>query len=167
MSDGSVDPPLSALRSQADFEQALHWSLGHAQSTRSRRLTWLDPDFASWPLNDPGLLQALEDWLRLPQRKLVLLARDYAPLQRLYPRFVTWRRQWTHAIEAWSPSAGVEVRLPTLALDDQRLCLQVFDTTHWRGRLSLDERAVRQWHDEIDAILQRCEAAFPAHPLGL
>jgi hypothetical protein len=48
-----------------------------------------------------------------------------------------------------------------LLIDDQRLCLQVFDTTQWRGRLSLDERAVHQWHDEIDALLQRCEAAFP------
>ena len=37
----------------------------------------------------------------------------------------------------------------------------------WLRRLSLDERAVRQWHDEVDALLQRCEAAFPVRPLGL
>ena len=167
MSDDRIEPPLSALRSQADFDQALLWAVDHAARERSRRLTWLDADFASWPLDNPALLQALDVWLRLPQRRLVLLALDFAPLQRLHPRFVAWRRPWSHAIDAWSPSDGVDVHMPTLVLDDQRLCLKVFDKTHWRGRLSQDERAVRQWHDEIDAILQRCEAAFPAHSLGL
>lgn len=166
MSDEAA-PPLSALRSQADFHRALHWSLGWAVATRARRLTWVDPDFSTWPLDDAALLDALATWLRLPQRRLVLLARDYSQLQRQHPRFVRWRRDWVHAIDAWTPSEGVDTRLPTLLIDDQRLCLQMHDTTQWRGRLSLDEHAVRQWRDEIDAHLQRCESAFPAHQLGL
>lgn len=170
--DGPADAPAgtappSALRSRADFESALRWSLGHALVERSRRLIWLDPDFAHWPLGDPAILDALTQWLRLPQRRLVLVAHQYTAVERLHSRFVTWRRPWSHAVEAWSPSEGTEVRLPTLALDDGRLCLQMFDTTQWRGRLSLDERAARQWRDDIEVLLQRCEAAFPAHPLGL
>lgn len=166
MSEHAV-PPLSALRSQADFHQALGWSLGQAVAARARRMTWVDPDFGAWPLDDDTLLETLGTWLRLPQRRLVLLARDYSQLQRQHPRFVSWRRDWAHAIDAWSPAEGVEARLPTLLIDDQRLCLQMHDTTHWRGRLSLDEHAVRQWRDEIDALLQRCESAFPVHHLGL
>jgi hypothetical protein len=65
----------------------------------------------------------------------VLVAHRYDGLARQCPRFVAWRRNWSHAIDAWSPSEGVDVRLPTLAIDDDRLCLQVFDSTHWRGRL--------------------------------
>lgn len=160
-------PPLSALRSAADFEAALHWALGHALATRSRRMLWLDANFAAWPLNDSRLHDALTAWLRLPQRKLVLLAHSYDAVHRLHPRFVAWRRNWAHVIEAWSPSEGVEARLPTLLIDDRSLCLQIHDSTQWRGRLSLDEKAVRQWHDEVDALLQRCEAAFPVHQLGL
>lgn len=157
----------SALRSKADFHAALRWSLGHALANRSRRMTWLDPDFAIWPLDDPALLDALAQWLRLPQRRLVLVAHRFDGLARQCPRFMAWRRNWSHAIDAWSPSEGVDVRLPTLAIDDDRLCLQVFDSTHWRGRLALGEAAVHQWQDEIDALLQRCEAAFPVHQLGL
>lgn len=157
----------SALRSKADFHAALRWSLAHALANRSRRMTWLDPDFSIWPLDDPALLDALAQWLKLPQRRLLLVAHRYDAVARQCPRFVAWRRDWSHAIEAWSPSEGVDVRLPTLLIDDGRLCLQVFDSTHWRGRLALSETAVHQWQDEIDAVLQRCEAAFPVHQLGL
>ena len=172
MTDDTSAPPApgeppSALRSRADFHAALRWSLGHAIASRSRRLTWMDPDFAIWPLGDAALLQDLTTWLKLPQRRLVLIAQRFDAVPRLHPRFVTWRRDWSHAIEAWAPSDGIDVRMPTLAIDDDRLCLRVFDSTHWRGRLSFDEHAVRQWRDEIDALLQRCEAAFPVHHVGL
>lgn len=163
----AAQPPLSALRSQAEFHQALGWSVQHALRTRARKLTWLDPDFSLWPLDDVRLLEDLSAWLRLPMRRLELLAHDYARVERQHPRFVAWRRTWAHAIDAWAPGVGVEARIPTLLLDDKALCLQVFDTAQWRGRLSLDERAVRQWRDEIDALLQRCEPSFAAHQLGL
>jgi hypothetical protein len=166
-SDRATDPPLSALRSQADVVAAARWSIDHALAARSRCLTWIDPDFSFWPIGDSALLDALTAWLRLPQRRLVLLAHEYVQIERQHPRFVAWRRNWAHAVDAWTPSSDNEVRLPSLLIDEQRLCLQVFDATHWRGRLSLDERAVRQWHDEIDALLQRCEAAFPVRTLGL
>lgn len=167
MSAPGTEPPLSALRSPADFEAALRWAAGHALQTQSRRLTWLDPDFSFWPLDDDVLLETLTSWLRLPQRRLVLFAHDYTQVERQHPRFIAWRRTWSHRVDAWAPSDRTEVRLPALLIDDQRLCLQIFDSTHWRGRLSLDERAVRQWHDEIDALVQRCEPSFPVQPLGL
>ena len=162
-----AQPPLSALRSQADVAEATRWLLRQALAHRARRLTWLDPDFSIWPLGDPDVLDALTAWLRLPQRRLVLVAHGYVQVERQHTRFVSWRRNWAHAVDAWSPSEGVDVRLPSLLFDDGPLCLQVFDSTHWRGRLSVDERAVRQWHDETDALLQRCEAAFPVRQLGL
>lgn len=159
-----VTPP---LRSPADFERGCLWALEHALQSRSRCMTWIDTDFSAWPLDHAQLIETLGAWLRLPQRRLVLIARDYAPLQRRHPRFVAWRRNWSHAIEAWSPSEGVDLQLPTLLIDDHRLCLQVFDVAQGRGRITLDESAVRQWSDEIDALLQRCEAAFAVHHLGL
>lgn len=156
-----------ALRSKDDFESAVRWGLGHALAARSRRLVWVDPDFSAWPLDDVVVLDRLAEWLRLPQRKLLLLARSFDGVARRHPRFVAWRRDWSHAIEAMAPSEGIDANLPTLCIDDDRLCLQVFDTQHWRGRLQLDDHAVRQWRDEIDALLQRCEPSFPVHTLGL
>lgn len=166
LDNGGTAPP-AALRSRSDFHQALRWGLDHATANRSRRLLLVDPDFAAWPLDDAALLQSMTAFLQLPQRRLLLLAYRFDTVQRGFARFVAWRRNWAHAVEAWSPPADTEVRLPTLAMDDDRLCLQIFDTTHWRGRLQLDDREVRHWRDEIDALLQRCKAAFPVHHLGL
>lgn len=168
MNEDSALPTMpSALRSRADFHDALRRLLSYAHTHRSRRLIWLDPDFSAWPLDDAAVLDVLTRWLRLPQRRLVLLAQTYETLARQSPRFVRWRRDWAHAIDTWSPSEGVQVLLPTLAIDDDRLCLQVHDKLSWRGRLALDEAAARQWRDEIDALLQRCEAAFAVQTLGL
>ena len=167
MNDPAVQPPLSALRSKADFEAALQWSLRHALAARARRMVWVDTDFAAWPLDDPALLETLTAWLQLPQRRLLLLAHHFSWVERQRPRFGAWRRTWSHAIEAWTPSEGVEAKLPLLVIDDKQLCLQVFDIEQWRGRLSLDERKVGQWRDEIDVLLQRCEAAYPVQHLGL
>lgn len=168
-SDATASDPAGApeLRTPGDFEPAVLWALDHALDGRARRLTWVDPDFVNWPLDQALVLERLAAWLRLPQRRLVLVARDFGQMPRRHPRFVAWRRDWSHAVEAWSPSEGVDVALPTLLFDDQRLCLQVYEPAVGRGRITLDESAVRQWRDEVDALLQRCEAAFPAHHLGL
>lgn len=168
MTDDPIPAPMpSALRTREDFHAALRWALAHALAQRVRRLYWLDPDFAAWPLDEAWVLEPLTAWLRLPQRRLVLVARTYEQVARQHPRFVRWRRDWAHAIEAWSPAEGAELPLPTLLIDSGPLCLQLHDSQQWRGRLALDEAAARQWRDEIDALLQRCESAFAAYTIGL
>jgi hypothetical protein len=128
---------------------------------------WVDADFSDWPLDDPALLQALTDWLRLPQRRLLLLAADYEHLPRRHPRFERWRVDWTHAVEAWTPPPELADRLPRLLLDDGPVCVQLFDAQHWRGRAETDQRAASLCRQEIDAVLQRSETAFPVRRLGL
>jgi hypothetical protein len=162
-----ASPAPSALRSQADFDEALRWALRQALQQRVRRIVWLDTDFSAWPLDDAAVLQSLQAWLQLPLRRLVLIARDYQEVPRRHPRFVAWRRNWSHAIDAWTPQQGEQTELPMLMIDDGGLCLHVLSRNPWRGRLSHDLAAMHQWHDEIDALLQRCEAAFPVHQLGL
>lgn len=167
MSDDPLPAMPSALRSVADFHEALGWMLAYATRERSRHLIWLDPDFETWPLDDAALLASLAAWAQLPRRRLTLIAHGFDAFARRCPRFVRWRRDWTHVVDAWTPSEGAQVNLPTLAIDERRLCLQLFDRQHWRGRLALDEAAVQQWKSECDALLQRCESTFAAHPLGL
>lgn len=162
MSDERTPP---AIDSRAAFGSAVRWALEHAERTGARRVLCVDPDFADWPLDEPALLATLTAWLRRPQRRLVLLAGDYEGVPRRQPRFVAWRADWAHAVEAWSPAERVE--LPTLVLDDGELCLRLVDHLHWRGRVELDSRSARLWRDEIDAVLQRSEPAFPVYRLGL
>jgi hypothetical protein len=160
-----MTPP--GIDSRAGFVAALHWGFEQASAAGARRIVCVDPDFAEWPFDDTGLQAQLTAWLKLPGRRLVLLARRYDELPRVQPRFVAWRRLWSHAIEAWSPQDGDTVELPTLLFDDQRVAVQLIDRVHWRGRAETDARAARLWRERIDAVLQRSEISFAANALGL
>lgn len=160
-------PPPPPVTSRGEFEAALRWGLTAAAAGAARRLHWLDPDFATWPLDDGALIADLTAWLRRPQRRLVMLARDYEAMPRLHPRFVAWRRDWVHAIDTLALPQDVQLELPTLLVDDGPVSVHLIDAVHWRGRASLDERAATLWRETVDALLQRSEPAFPAHHLGL
>lgn len=160
-----MTPPV--IDSRTGFIAALRWGFEQSIAEGARRIVCVDPDFGAWPFDDIGVQAQLTPWLKQPGRRLVLLARHYDELPRLQPRFVAWRRLWAHAIEAWSPQAGDAVELPTLLFDDQRVCVQLIDDTHWRGRAEFDVRAARLWSERIDAVLQRSEVSFAANALGL
>jgi hypothetical protein len=162
--DTSGPPPIT---SRAEFSAALRWGFEQAIAGGARRIACVDASFAEWPLDDPALHAELAAWLRLPQRRLVLLAADYAAVPRRHPRFVAWRALWAHAIEAWSPPEGDAMDLPTLLVDDRAVSVQLHDAVHWRGRAALDARGARLKLDEIDALLQRSQPAFPVNSLGL
>lgn len=158
------DAPI--IESRAEFRAAIDWGVQAAAERGARRLCFVDPDFADWPLDDPALLGLLTSWLQRPQRRLVMLAESYGDVARSKPRFVVWRRLWAHAVDAWSPQ-DQPADLPTLLLDDGPVCVAVFDRLHWRGRCAVDARTAQLHREKIDAVLQRSELAFPVNQLGL
>jgi len=160
----SHTPP--EIHTRADFDAAVLWALQNALARQSRRLLLADCDFADWPLGQPEVLEALQRWLRLPQRRLVLLAANYTEVRRRHPRFVVWRTDWAHAVEAWSPPAEMAA-LPSVMVDDGPLCLHRLAKTPLRASVALDAHAARAWREQLDAILQQSEAAFPLRTLGL
>ena len=171
MSDGSVSPnqqPLPpAIQTRADFAAAIHWAVRAAAERGARQMVWVDPDFADWPLNEPVLHEALTAWLATPRRHLLLLAEDYDVLPRRHPRFVSWRRNWAHAIEPRIQAEDQSAGLPTLLIDDGPVLLQLLDRVRWRGRCALDKRQASHWREQIDALLQRSAPGFAVSQLGL
>ncbi len=107
------------IDSRAAWQAALRWGLDAAMARGARRITCVDAGFENWPLDDPALLQRLTAWLRLPQRRLVLLARQYDEVPRRFPRFTAWRRDFAarHRSLAGRPRT-VRQGLPSLLVDD-------------------------------------------------
>jgi hypothetical protein len=155
------------IDSRSGFVAAVHWGFDTAIAAGARRIVIVDRDFAEWPLDDPVLHERLTAWLRLPKRRLVLLAHDFDAVPRRHPRFVRWRADWVHAIDAFSPPAEDPVELPTLLVDDGAISVQLIDAVHWRGRAEHDPRQAQLWRESLDAVLQRSEPAFAANRLGL
>ena len=165
--DGKAAALQRPIESRADFVAAVHDTVSLALAHATRRMVWVDADFAEWPLDDPVLLQALKDWVRLPQRQLVLLAAGYDDLRRRRARFTAWVRLWSHAVTSFSPSPDDVAELPGVLWAEGAGLVHLLDPVHWRGWASSDVAQQGQWRDRIDAFLQRSTPAFPVTTLGL
>ena len=164
----SAPPSPPAIAGPEDFAPAIRWGVQTAIADGARCITAVDIAFGeNWPWDDAALLSALAGWLRLPQRRLVLLAAGYDDFARLHPRFVVWRRDWSHAISPFVAPEELTGTLPTLLLDDRRVSVVRLDPVQGRGRASLEPRTRLHWHDPVDAVLQRSSPGFPVTTLGL
>lgn len=136
-------------------------------SLAAAREVWLiDHRFDDWPLDDPQVLAALGAWLRQGGRRLQVLGVDFDATARALPRWVRWRRDWSHAIDAHRPvEGGLPPALRGLWLDG--LGLQRLDAPDWRLCLFTESVQVCAVQREIADFLQRCEPAWPATTLGL
>jgi hypothetical protein len=152
---------------QAGLAQALYALLGEAVARGARRVCWCDLDFAAWPLGEPDWIALLTRWARVGGRELVMVAADYRAVERLHPRFVAWRRDWSHVIQCLVPDESRRADPPTLWIDSLDQALRVFDRDHWRGRAGFDRVDRQRAREEFDAISQRATPGFSAVVLGL
>lgn len=155
-----------ALAGRDDFRRAVTEVLQALPGSPVREAWLVDTDLADWPLGDPAVLEALVRWLRQPQRRLYLLAADFAPLARAQPRFAAWRRDWGHAVHCASPGDGEPRDLPCLLVAAPQ-CLELFDRERWRGVLDADRSKTTQRLEWVAAISQRSVPAWPVDTLGI
>jgi hypothetical protein len=173
MSDGAGLPDAKpaaggrAFEGAPEFARALHDAMVFASERGTRRVCWCDQDFASWPLGEAEWIDMLTHWARKPGRELVMIARDWAVVERRHPRFVTWRRDWAHVIQCLVPDESRTTDLPTLWIDSDEQALRVFDAQHLRGRLGFDRVDRQRAREDFDAISQRASPGFAAATLGL
>lgn len=167
MSNDAAADTLPGIASRVEFAAAIHWGLQQAVARGAHRLLWIDGDFRDWPLDELSLLAGLAEWLHRPQRRLVMIARDWGQMRARHPRFCAWRRTWSHALDMRSPPDDEAGLLPTLLLDDTRVLVRLSDPLHWRGRCGLDPRESTLLFAEFDALAQRSDPAFPVTQLGL
>jgi hypothetical protein len=164
-SDDTPTPP--KIDSHVGFVAAIEWGFQSAIAEGARRIICVDADFALWPLDRATLHQTLTAWLRQPQRQLTFLARDYSAVPQRFARFMTWRRDWAHAIQYLQAPEELAADLPNALVSNGKVSVQLIDAEHWRGRAQLDSRAAHQLREQIDVVLQRSELAFAVNTLGL
>ena len=132
MNTPDTPPTLPPIAGPEDFAPAVGWAIRTAIAEGARTITAVDIAFGeNWPWDDAPLRSALAGWLRLPQRRLVLLAANYDEVPRLHPQFVQWRRDWAHAISPFVAPEELAHTLPTAVFDDRRV--SVARSTQKRG----------------------------------
>lgn len=154
------------IATRGEFHDAVRSAFAEAAATGCREIFLCNDDFADWPLNEPLLVEHLVQWSS-PHRKLVILARNFEEVARLHPRWVAWRRSWSHVVECRVNNELEAGQMPTLLLMPGLLTLRLVDDVHCRGSVSRHLGDAVRAREQFDGIYQRSEEGFPATNLGL
>ena len=80
------------------FAQLVRDALACAAREGWQEIILSDATFEDWPLRELVVVESLQAW-SASGRHMILLASRYDEVQRLHPRFVSWRRTWGHIID--------------------------------------------------------------------
>jgi hypothetical protein len=154
------------IDSRSGFHVAIREAFVALAASACNEVVICDTDFADWPLGEISVIDSLTQWVR-PHRKLTVYAQNFDELVRRHARWVTWRRQFAHAVECRQVEPLEQGRMPSLFTARGGLTVRMFDSFRYRGTLSVDARDAVLAREQIDAISQRSAEGLPATTLGL
>jgi len=160
------DNQRTMIDSRSGFHDALRAAFAEAAQVGCREIWIADENFADWPLNERQVVEHLTQWAQ-SHRRFTVVARDFDEVTRRHPRWVEWRRQWSHVVQCRTNNDLEAGQIPSLLLAPGLTSVRLFDAIHHRGVASRETPDAVQWRELIDAVLQRSEEAFPATTLGL
>src|SRR5688500_1649571 len=155
-----------SIASHGEFLDAARTLLSQVDASGTREITLVDTDFSPSPLVDAAVIDALTRWIRLPARRLRLVGHRFDVIERDQARFAAWRKPFVHAIECLSPTDVDPGDMPSVLLLDGA-SLELLDRERWQARRSGERRTLVLQRERLDALMQRCEAAWPVTMLGL
>jgi hypothetical protein len=154
------------IDSRSGFHVAIREAFASLATMACNEVVISDTDFADWPLGEISVIDSLTQWVR-PHRKLTVYAQNFDEVLRRHSRWVTWRRQFAHAVECRVVEPLEQGRMPMLFSARGGMTVRLFDASRYRGTLSFDARDAVLAREQIDAISQRSAEGFPATTLGL
>jgi hypothetical protein len=155
-----------AIDTRLEFHDALRDAFA-AMAQSGCRQAWLcDEDFADWPLNERAVIERLTQWAGA-HRRLTVIARSYDDVVRRHPRWVEWRRQWSHIVECRAFEEAEQGQVPTLLLASDLVSVRLVDPQRHRGAWSREAADLLRLRELVDAVLQRSVESFGPTVLGL
>jgi hypothetical protein len=158
---------------RAEFANAVRDALRFAHKDGWREMLLCDGDFLDWPLADRETEEMLQAWSN-SQRKFTIIARDFDALIRTHHRFVSWRRQWSHIVDAWEVKAVSAEEFPSGIIGTSghlsqfgNWSLHRLDKERSRGVFSSNPSRLLQLRNLIESVRERGATGFAATTLGL
>jgi len=155
-----------SVSSHSEFIALASQLLSALDNESGREITLVDADFSAWPLDQAPVVAALTRWIQLPGRRLHLVGARFDLIERGQPRFAAWRKPFSHAVQCMSPTDLDPADMPAVLLFDAGY-LELLDRENWRARWTIERRAWVLQRERIDALVSRCEPAWPVTVLGL
>lgn len=104
-----------AFAGRADFQNLIRDAIGTAARDGWREMVWFDLNYEDWPLGERSVEDSLQAWSQTG-RKLTIVAKRFDGLIAKHHRFVNWRKQWSHIIEARAVTSASDEEFPSLIL---------------------------------------------------
>jgi hypothetical protein len=165
MSDDAITLPEGRFEGREAFQQLVRDALATAAREGWREIILCDGDFADWPLGERAVAESLNDWSQTG-RHITLLARRWDEAIRRHARFVTWRRQWSHIIEARALPSIDELGMPG-AIWSPGWVLERRDAERSNGYTGREPERRLALREQLREWLQKSSPSFPATTLGL
>ncbi len=167
--EGSLAAPLALLDGSFDgrsaFQQLVRDALATAAREGWRSITLVDASFEDWPLGERAVVESLGAWSETG-RSFTILAKRFDTLVARHHRFVTWRGQWSHIIDARGvPSADAE-SFPS-AIYSPGWVLRRLDPVRSKGVAGPEAQRRVLLREEINEWLGKSSPGFAATTLGL
>jgi hypothetical protein len=157
--------PSGRFAGREAFRQLVRDALACAAREGWREIILSDASFEDWPLGEREVAQALQQW-SATGRKCILLARRYDEVVRSHARFVTWRKTWSHIIEARACSSADPLDLPS-AIWSPGWVMQRLDPERCNGFSGSEPERRVLLRENLQEWLQKSTPSFPAVTLGL
>ncbi len=157
--------PSGRFAGREAFQQLVRDALARAAHEGWREIILCDADFEDWPLGERAVAQSLQDWSNAG-RRCTLLARRYDAVARRHARFVSWRRTWSHIIEARACASADPLDFPS-AIWSPGWAMQRIDPERCNGISGSEPERRVLLRENLKEWLLKSSPAFPATALGL
>jgi hypothetical protein len=147
------------------FRDLVRGALAAAAREGWREIILCDPGFDDWPLGERAVAESLAAWSQ-GGRKCILLARRWDEVIRRHARFVTWRRTWSHIIDARACPSADPLELPS-AIWTPGWVLERRDVATSRGWTGSEPARRLALRESLNEWLNKSTPSFPAVTLGL
>ena len=157
--------PEGRFSGRESFRDRVRAALASAAAEGWREIILCDATFEDWPLGERAVAESLQAWSS-GGRKCILLARHYDEVPRRHARFVTWRRMWSHIIDARACPSADPLELPC-AIWSPGWVLQRHDPVHSTGWCGASPERIVLLREQLNEWLLKSSPSFAATTLGL
>lgn len=157
--------PSGRFAGRVEFQQLVRGALARAAREGWRELILSDPDFADWPLGERAVCESLRAW-SAAGRHCTLLAHRHDELAIRHARFVTWRRAWSHIVDARACASADPLEFPS-AIWSPGWVMQRLDRERCNGYSGAEPERRLLLRENLQAWLDKSSPSFPATTLGL
>ena len=157
--------PSGPFNGVSEFRELVRGMFAAAAREGWREIILCDPSFEDWPLGERAVAESLAAWSQ-SGRRCILLARRWDEVLRRHARFVTWRRTWSHIIEARACPSADPLEMPS-AIWTPAWALERRDVERSSGYMGPEPERRVALREKLAEWLGKSTPSFPAVTLGL